>query len=37
MLVRQGETEEEQSCGMAISLQSGTMTAVIISVLDLSN
>lgn len=37
MLMRQGEQEEEQSCGTAISQQSGTKRAVIISVLDLSN
>lgn len=37
MLMRQGELEDEQSCGMAISQQSGTMRAVIIFVLDLSN
>lgn len=37
MLMRQGEPEEEQSCGMGISQQSGTMRTAIISVLDLSN
>lgn len=36
-LMRQGEPEEEQSCGTAISQKPATMRAVIISVLILSN